>query len=274
MARILYKYNALNAHFYDALEKGYFFYAKASSFNDAFDSVIPYEFKASVDDIESWGINGENVNPLIARYLKENPEYLCTAKGKAVLQKSVDAIREYIYVYCLSENCDDRLMWAYYGGSCTGICIGYKVDIYGENHFLKTDGSFQSEFIPIGMANLSPVKYRDYCTEKPLPYNVFKMNIDVLAKGLRVKDILFKHEQEYRSIIIDDKSKPHIKIPFPKEILKEVIFAVKTKYEDIIKVINTIKNYYDTKDIDFYQIQLDLQTYNFIREHLNINEYV
>jgi hypothetical protein len=274
VVKTLYKYNAINVHFYDALEKGYFFYAKANAFNDAFDSVIPYEFKASVDDIEYWEKNGENVDPMIAKYLKENPEYLCTAKGKAVLERSVDAIREYIYVYCLSKNYDDRLMWAYYGGSCTGICIGYRTDIYGENYFLKTDGSFQSKFIPNGMANLSPVKYRDYCIEKPLPYNVFKMNTDILAKGLKTKDILFKHEQEYRSIIIDDKSKPYIKIPFAKEILKEVIFAVNIKYEDVIKILNIIKTYYDIKDIAFYQIQLDLQTYKFIRKYININEYV
>jgi hypothetical protein len=274
MAKIFYKYNAINAYFYDALEKGYFFYAKANSFNDAFDSIIPYEFKASVDDIKAWGKNGENVNPMIAKYLAENPGYLCTAKGKAVLQKSVDAIREYIYVYCLSENYDNRLMWAYYGGSCTGICIGYETDIYGENYFLKTDNSFKSEYIPNGMANLSSVKYRDYCIERPLPYNIFRMNIDILAKGLKTKDLLFKHEQEYRSIIIDDKSKPYIKIPFAKEILKEVIFAAKTKYEDIIKILNIIKSYYDIKNINFYQIQLDLQTYKFIRDYININEYV
>jgi len=274
MNKILYKYSALNTHFYDALEKGYFFYAKANSFNDAFDSVLPYEFKASVEDIIAWKKNGENVDPRVAEYLMENPEYLYTAKGKAVLQKSVDSIREYIYVYCLSENYDDRLMWAYYGGSCTGVCIGYKTDIYGENYFIKTDGSFQSKFIPNGMANLTPVNYRDYCIERPLPYNVFKMNTDILAKGLKTKDILFRHEQEFRSIIIDDKSKIHIKIPFAKEILNEIIFGAKTKYEDIIDIIKIIKKHYDINNINIYQIKLDLQTYKFIRGHLNIKEYL
>ncbi len=57
------------------------------------------------------------------------------------MEKSFKSVRENITsrrgITCLSELCNDSLMWAYYGGGHTGLCLEFDSDVIPFNKAIK-----------------------------------------------------------------------------------------------------------------------------------------
>lgn len=91
-------------------------------------------------------------------------------------------------VLSLSRRNDDPLMWAHYGDSCKGMCIGIEFDF---------DELVRSDFIPLWV---------DYKEELPLlsPADFFDRQhaavMDMLQTFYATKHVSWKHEAEFRLV--------------------------------------------------------------------------
>jgi len=97
-------------------------------------------------------------------------------------------------VLCLSEKNDDILMWAHYGDSNKGICIGYNTKklcaILLENYFDKFLGIFKVE----------------YSSRYPEIIPTIGHSLENVRKRLAVKSIIWAYEKEWRLIIHNQSS--------------------------------------------------------------------
>jgi hypothetical protein len=123
-----------------------------------------------------------------------------------------DYIKEQAHVYCLSETCEDILMWSHYASSHTGICIEFETN--------TQDTLFQA---------CKSVNYLPY-------YNNFTVDdiVDVSFSDIVERACLFKAEQwayekEWRLIV---RSSRILDFDFSPECLTGVILGCRISEDD------------------------------------------
>jgi hypothetical protein len=261
---ILYKYRGFNRYSLDSVKNNYFYYSKATDFNDVFDSLISYDFSATPCEMLAWA----EVN-LDSRKYKEclkNPESMMTNEFKDKCKAITDNIRKKCYAFCLSSHYDNKLMWSYYGGANSGFCLGFDTISCGSNSFLDTITPISSCYFPCGKANLFKINYVDYKTCPLMPYNPFKGNSMTLPKALKSKDIVYSHEDEYRSFFsVQDDSIPQ-KIRYNPESLKEIIFGYAVKDDKKHDLLSRAKKHHDISKIKIYKMELNTSSYELERK--------
>lgn len=147
--------------------------------------------------------------------------------------------RESMGIFSLSKSYNDELLWAYYANSHKGFCIGYDFNKLINNN--DRDSRFHFE-----------VNYSDKPPE--LEISDFSKNNSVLFKMGAMKSKRWEHEQEVR--IITNKVGVQ---PYDYKALKQIFFGLRMSDDDKKKIMDKLKG----RNIDFYQMQLIENTYNF-----------
>jgi|688.fasta_scaffold381387_1 hypothetical protein len=202
---------------------GEIYFPKPSSFNDPFDCRPSFSFEATKAEMTKYyrglvkkymsGLNREHRREEARNKLGDwersprNPKTL-----RRVTELHTEQITENIGVLCLSEVCEDILMWSHYADSHRGVCLEF-------------DGCF--EFF----ANAQKV---DYPPTRPR-INPFRQNpTEMMEAALLTKAEHWKYEREWR--IVQYKSGPGIK-HFPPESLTGIILGAQISDIDAKRVI-------------------------------------
>ncbi|PQO42435.1 DUF2971 domain-containing protein [Blastopirellula marina] len=150
---------------------------------------------------------------------------------------------EYFGVLSLSARNDDPLMWAHYGDSCKGMCIGITFDI---------DKLVESDLIPLWV---------DYREELPVlcPDEFFERERAATLNMIKIfyatKHLCWKHEAELRLVSrIGD-----VALEIPGKIT-EVILGEKASDTDLKRVFAVIKEQSDTQ---FRRMMREPGTWNY-----------
>lgn len=183
------------------------YFSSPLDFNDPFDCRIPISLEGSKEDYKAfYNRMYKKMRPELSRYerRREISQLLKTGKHKnkeflSQIDKTArDDIINNVGVYCLSEVCDDILMWSHYSYRHAGFCLQFEA----------------TDYTPF-FGEAQKVKYT---LEYP-KLSYFKSNDDDLLYGsLLTKSSHWEYEKEWR--VIFQQKGVHT---FPEELLKGVI---------------------------------------------------
>ncbi|OAB81032.1 DUF2971 domain-containing protein [Cochleicola gelatinilyticus] len=144
-------------------------------------------------------------------------------------------------IYSLSKTPLDELLWAHYANSHKGFCIEYDLDI-----LLKNDGENHIHSFPVLYSN------------KPASFSFLdlirnKQN-SMIKKFAFHKSKRWEYEQEHRIVT----SKIGLN-SYNHKALKSIYFGLKISESDKYKIINLLR----LRDVNFYQIELEKNSYSF-----------
>jgi hypothetical protein len=148
-------------------------------------------------------------------------------------------------VYSLSNNIDNELLWAYYGGGHTGFAIEYDIDILTEalnhNQYFQQLFDFQ-------------ISYTEHIPSLDISIFYQKEPTNILKTCLGTKSLSWKHEEEYRLL---SNSHGYVDIDF--RAVTGIYFGYKMREEEIDYIMERLKG----RKIKYYQMGLIKNTYKF-----------
>ncbi len=155
-------------------------------------------------------------------------------------------------VLCLSKKNDDILMWAHYGDSNKGICIGYNTEILCtilfENYFDEFLGIFKVE----------------YSSQYPDIIPTVGFSLENVRKRLAVKSIIWAYEKEWRLIVYNQSN---IAIDNLDEIVEEIILGSNVQPETEKEILTIQRDKYPHAQVfkvvpDDSEFKLNVLPYN------------
>jgi hypothetical protein len=258
MRKIFYKYRSINDYTLDSIKNNYFYFTQPKDFNDLFDTLIPNDFTATPEDVINWGWKFQQ-NPLVVLYLYQNIALLKESKFLDNMKRGMEKFRDSCYVFCVSEDFDNSVMWGNYANSNSGICLGYETEFKCNTYLLEITQKIVNPFVIYEDNRIYSVLTKvDYSRTNLDPYNPFKHNSKTVHDGFLNKDPKWSYEHEYRAILVDYiHTKINQKISYQKDILKEIIFGARTKIDDKKKIISIVNTNYNITNIRFYDIEIN-----------------
>lgn len=248
--KVVYKYRSLAdkksfERVEDIITRGMIYFAQPSSFaqNDSLDTAPSIEFRKDTTTrdvqetllrIEPSAVN--TLSPEGSVQMESVIAHLEQSYGELQPQKISD---KFFRISCFTTEYDNERMWEEYGDKHRGVCIGFKVLIYGNSLCIPSNllGTYNKEHN--GYLPLIHVDYSDQTLE---PWHYFKDHMDLrkLQKFLTTKRTQYAYESEYRSLISAvDPSQVQLA---SLEIISEVIFGKDVTDSDFTKVMDAIGN--------------------------------
>jgi hypothetical protein len=243
---VLYKYKSLqNLDQCIALARnGSAFFADARSFNDPFEcGFVP---KSPMLTLE-----GSDLVIYLKRRIrileptatcKEAEELLAIALGNAKAMRTGDAnamkdVMETQYgamgILSLTDNPKSLPMWAYYGDSHRGICVGIEV---------KSIAQHQLEVLKRNdILSIFKVEYDDFMPIVNMESSSDNFNSDELRQAEKpyyTKSKDWEHEQEFRLLFWNHVSSV---FSFGSDAIAEVIFGARAHEKDVETVVTELK---------------------------------
>lgn len=221
------------------LEDGELFFSKPSVFNDPFDSNVDYVATATEIELRSYFKNKLPADQIDIVINKINNG---TVDINTFAPNGSAEYADLLKIFCLTKNPNNILMWSHYSKNHTGICIGFKVHIFGNSLNLKIKPGFVRPLYQGIDNNLIPAIYVEYDDTKPSPYNIFKSTQDDFKPFCKRKSKLWSYEEELRLLLFDSIL---IKNPvcIEKVEIVEIIFGLRAPQNLEQKVIDIIKTY-------------------------------
>ncbi|MDF0717399.1 DUF2971 domain-containing protein [Muricauda sp. 334s03] len=144
-------------------------------------------------------------------------------------------------IYSLSKTPLDELLWAHYANSHKGFCIEYDLEV-----LLKNDGKNHVHSFPVVYSKEPPsIGFLDIIRNK---------QNDLIKKFAFYKSKRWEYEQEHRIVT----SKKGLN-SYDYKALKSIYFGLKTSASDKNQIINLLKE----RGVNFYQIELEKNSYSF-----------
>jgi hypothetical protein len=250
-ATVLYKYKDISgdglAHFEDMLRNNRVWFSSPKDFNDPFDCRRAYDIRNTREQVvlrkaEVLTKRGTQLNEAVAKANQEIPKQPVELEGWQEEQIAGHNRRlANSAILCLTDVCDNQIMWTHYAAYHTGVCIVFCI------RDLQDDS--QIRFI----AEAQPIEYSDRC---PLVNFVQDSGAEIVSKVFLTKATPYHYEREWRVIRYDDG--PGLKA-IPKGIVGGVILGVQMKTEVRQRVMQACADY--EGEIDIFQAQLDPYTY-------------
>ena len=248
---VLYKYKDISedglAHFEDMLRNNRIWFSSPRDFNDPFDCRRAYDIRNTREQIvlrkaEALTRKGTPLNEAIAQANEEIPRKPIELEGWQEEQIASHNRRlANSAILCLTNICDNQIMWTHYARYHTGVCIMFRMwDLQDDS---------QIGFI----AEAQPIEYSDRC---PLVNFVQDDGAEIVRKVLLTKATPYYYEAEWRIVRYDNG--PGLK-SIPNGIVGGVILGVRMRPADRERVIRSCENY--DGDIEIVQAQLDPDTY-------------
>jgi hypothetical protein len=223
------------------LKDNYFWASDASELNDPCEKVIDTDyFKRDIRNIISQMQLGNN------KEVEGNLVKVCNELDQL--------INHDIGIFSLSKTFLDELLWAHYGNSHQGFCIGYELDILTKNNSLN-------KFIPI------TVEYSDTIPQVTISdmiqiKNDLKNN-SLIKKFAATKSRRWITEQEIR-LITNSPGRQN----YDYRAVKSIYFGLRMNEEEKDKIMNGLKG----REIKYFQIHLKEKTYEFYEKEV-IDKY-
>ncbi|TGK80359.1 DUF2971 domain-containing protein [Leptospira montravelensis] len=201
------------------------------------------------------------------------------------------------YVCCFSQSCDNSSVWGKYADNHKGVCLIFEtnatseeiaINLKGKNLFLS--GAFNAKLEKINYVNqlpkinffesigrlsqvqlssqwLSDENNKLSISGKHLrePLDIWRVDYwEKCKEMLLAKSFDWEYEQEYRILYHDFLNQQFTpedrKLSYEFDSLKGIIFGVRTKTEEKIKIINIIKekcHKANRLNFDFYQAEIN-----------------
>lgn len=134
----LYKYCAFTAQNLENLKNATIYFNSPSYFNDPYDCSVMPTIRIPTDDevcsVRDCFLADPTTPPPIRAQLQrattERLREMFINSAKGVAKEKVKEFREIRGVTCFSEDCDDLLMWAHYGGNYRGFCLEFDASFF------------------------------------------------------------------------------------------------------------------------------------------------
>ena len=151
-------------------------------------------------------------------------------------------------IYSLSKTPLDELLWAHYANSHKGFCIGYDIDV-----LLKNDGGHHIHSFPVLYSNKPPsIGFFDLIRNN---------RSEMIKKFAFYKSKKWEYEKEHR--IVTSKTGLN---SYDFKALKSIYFGLKMGDSDKNNILNLLKG----REVDFYQIELEKNSYLFKANKINV----
>lgn len=244
MERLLYKYSSINMNLISSLAGGYLFFSKPDNFNDPFDS---------------------NLNYLLDKRI-------LWSSGNRDIENAITDLKGRMGICCLTSDDENLHMWAHYGNSHRGICVGYDVELI-EKYLQKNHINILAKKVNYVAVPLIYSNHGFYGYDENGNNHFYKANPNVkwdykyLDKAtenliLQKNALIWKNEQEHRMIAsplaistglekklisIEEKG---FKLTLPPDAIKKIYFGAKTSKEDIELVAKVLEPNVETKKLE------------------------
>lgn len=293
--KIFYKYKSLKGESKDniikSIKNSYFYFSSPEQLNDNFETYVKLDFTGTDEQKIAWArecisynqyknnqIPKEIVNEALKRFsphteLRKFNKFLTnylTIKDKDLLKFAIENekdLKEHnqlfvknnsLGILSLTSDCLNELMWAHYGNSGFGICLGYalKKKKYGYFMPLEIQGlpQYHGQYIRKVKYSADRKAIRLYDYDNPFESSIW-------LEAAYYKTDNWKYENEYRCVLSESflqNGHNYREIKYPKELLKEVIFGNKVEQNDINEIKKIVTDIYGSR-VSFYQIKLGLE---------------
>lgn len=287
---MLYKYSSYDENCHDGIVNKYFWFSKPKYFNDPFDCNMDILKTSSflMQKLENKDQIWDFKHETLFDYIKETTEDFGILCFTSSTNKEGFADKGYNNLY----------FWSHYAKNHTGIALGYDRNIL-EDYLEKLKCNTKLMPVKYGSGALNIETYEFIINEEE--GNTIKTRIRGIFNGdypkrrekffetiLLYKDKrIWEIENESRIIlggiakskleedsvnifpefpykIIEDAG---YRVPYPKDVLKEVTFGAKFNSNEIKCAIYKIKNIHS--NVKFYRAELDIKNANIIRKEIN-----
>lgn len=237
---MLYKYVSINSlSFKSIIEKQEVYFASPNKLNDPFEFnpqfLFPSKSKLKKHLIQR-GAKKNNLEILIPKAIKD------LKRNESALIKCMNVISKMSGVLCMTPHNDNLLMWAHYGDSHHGICIGFDItlpfdDIFGYGYEVEYKNEYpkicltEMDMLMASLQNGDDMEQFDSITTRQI---FTKANIWSYENEIR----FHRHNYQFNSASMS----------FPSNKLKEIILGAnisKDNEDMILKLI--IKSYPNAK---------------------------
>ena len=233
---IIFKYQGFNPQSIKNLNTHQLYFGPPANFNDPFDCAIPSpiaeptpeESARLMEHLRKIPSMGSHIEAMKASGSENHlPQVLVDSVKHAISQNRADF--KDIGVACFSECNNNSLMWAHYGDSCRGFCLG-----------------FDTSNSPFHL--LRQVRYVD----QPQHINIEKMTIegpiDVVDGLFRTKSKDWEYEREWR--VINQKVEA---LAYDPNSLRSIYFGLEAKDADIMDAREILMRF--NPDTEFFRLQ-------------------
>ncbi|AKB27933.1 hypothetical protein MSSIT_1214 [Methanosarcina siciliae T4/M] len=261
--KLVYKYETVNEHLFENLEKNQLYFQDPRNFNDPFDSDVNGCMEYTERQWYEKFYRGypAHATPMNARvqlnYLINTGVLKQDPKTRIVTED----MRDYLspLTCCFSEKRNNILMWSHYANKHKGMCLSYKTIEVPKTPNCSYTTTFRLT-VDLKTVPLFEVRYR---AKKP-PYKnyagvIMRNDHESLFENLLTKSTCWRYEKERRMLSIERKNIQN----FKKDELEGVIFGLKTKHYDAYRVYKIIEKYYINKGIpiNFYKATMNKNYY-------------
>lgn len=261
LPKILYKFSSSSS---ESFLKREIFFNDPYEFNDPFDmkirrkvELLPkedlvlqnvYRLNKEIPDQSFqtlWNIAEDDYEKKMANNPKHYKDMSLNAQKK---EREINLKK----VLCLSEKNDDILMWAHYGDSNKGICIGYNSErlcqFLKDKYWNNTLGIFQVE----------------YSSNYPDILPTIGNSIEKVRKRIAFKSLVWSYEREWRLVFYYPNSIP---IPINEEIVEEIILGSNVQPETEKEILKIQRDKYPHAQVfkvvpDDSEFKLNVLPYN------------
>jgi hypothetical protein len=217
--KYLYKYRPINIHTINMILSNEAYFSLPKDFNDPFDcNVMPESLYTPEEHINFLNSIKEELTPEQFKNSMENPIKTFEYEWKGAFNN----IRSRMRMFCLSEICNNVMMYSHYADSHQGICLEFLVS--GDPFYDILEAVTYNEKIPV--------------------FHPFNADLNLQRKELPTIQLLTKswtwsYEEEWR--IIKDGPDPML-YKFPPDLLSSIIFGCRTSSDDKLLIKRLIEN--------------------------------
>ncbi len=221
-----YKYGRLGAHSQATFSSDQLWFSTPTQLNDPFECRPWFTFEGSEEQIIDFlatevrrrDASGASNRALAsARKIYQDRFQRDARSWEALRRALLETLNNGIGLYCLSEAPDSILMWSHYANDHKGFCL----------EFEATDQT------PV-FGEAQKVSYSDKYPQVDFFNTPHEKQVDLI---FLTKFSGWSHEQEWR--IVDHQRGPGLRA-YPPELLKGVIFGLRTSSEDKAQIRNWV----------------------------------
>jgi hypothetical protein len=253
--KIVYKFrNWENEHHKKILTDNLIHFSTPSSFNDPFDSTIPFRYDLISDQelMQAYCRLIKKDEPNISRQemKKKAREELKKGfvKGLEYLERAKAVTEQYntnmFGIFSIAGKYDDLLMWSHYANNHRGFCVGFKYELLIEfctQHFLNKEKVLESRSVI-------------YQEEYPVLIPTIEDDVEFMIRPLTYKSKVWEYENEHRLIVYEGANED---VVIPNEIFEGIALGCKMLPE----MKNEIKKIADRKNIPIADSRMQLEKY-------------
>ena len=258
----LYKYYSNGSRYaFDNVENGNICFSTLESLNDPFEGVGAYLYQVTEEEQAYWDSIGSDVPKLLSKRFSDDIRDMVNFKYR---------------IFCVTSECDNPLLWAYYANSHKGFCVGYERGSISKVSDELFKIKYSDGMCPINDFNtdtykeLLSVKSCDWSGEKEWRALYELKPCDVVSAGPEVYFDQQQRSAEKIYMLHGHAQMNNLKtLCAPKFVLKKCVptaiyLGMRMKWEDKQRLINIAKKL----NIKVYQMSQGQNSFGFVPQEI------